>query len=39
MRETWKDIKDFEGIYQISTLGRVKRNMVEEVLVALCGNM
>ena len=26
MRETWKDIKDFEGIYQISTLGRVKRN-------------
>lgn len=24
MQESWKDIKDFEGIYQISNLGRVK---------------
>lgn len=24
MRELWKDIKDFEGRYQISNLGRVK---------------
>lgn len=23
--EIWKDIKDFEGIYQISNLGRIKR--------------
>ena len=22
--EIWKDIKDFEGIYQVSNLGRVK---------------
>lgn len=25
MNEVWKDIKDFEGIYQVSTFGRVKR--------------
>ena len=24
MKEIWKDIKDFEGLYQISNLGRVK---------------
>lgn len=24
MREEWKDIKGFEGLYQISNLGRVK---------------
>lgn len=24
MKETWKDIKDFEGLYQISNSGRVK---------------
>lgn len=24
-KEIWKDVKNFEGIYQISTLGRVKR--------------
>ena len=22
--EIWKDIKDFEGLYQVSNLGRVK---------------
>lgn len=25
MEEIWKDIKDFEGIYQISNIGRIKR--------------
>lgn len=25
MEEIWKDIIDFEGLYQISNLGRVKR--------------
>lgn len=25
MEEIWKDIKDYEGLYQISNLGRVKR--------------
>lgn len=25
MIEIWKDIKDFEGIYQVSTFGRIKR--------------
>ena len=24
MIEVWKDIKDYEGLYQISNLGRVK---------------
>ena len=24
MQEIWKDIKDFEGLYQVSNLGRVK---------------
>lgn len=24
MQETWKDIKDFEGMYQVSDLGRVR---------------
>lgn len=25
MEEVWKDIKDYEGIYQVSNLGRIKR--------------
>ena len=25
MKEIWKDIKDYEGLYQISNLGRIKR--------------
>lgn len=25
MNEIWKDIKDYEGLYQVSNLGRVKR--------------
>ena len=25
MEEAWKDIKDYEGIYQVSNLGRIKR--------------
>lgn len=25
MEEVWKDIKDYEGVYQVSNLGRVKR--------------
>ena len=25
MKEIWKDIKGYEGLYQISNLGRVKR--------------
>ena len=24
MEEIWKDIKDFEGLYQVSSLGRVR---------------
>lgn len=24
MREVWKDIKDYEGLYQVSNLGRIK---------------
>ena len=25
MNEVWKDIKDYEGLYQVSNLGRIKR--------------
>ena len=25
MEETWKDIKGYEGLYQVSNLGRVKQ--------------
>lgn len=31
-KEEWKDIEGFEGLYQISTFGRVKS------LVGWCGN-
>ena len=24
MKEVWKDIKDYEGLYQVSNLGRIK---------------
>ena len=33
MKEIWKDIKEYEGIYQISNLGRVRR------LKKWCGNV
>ena len=23
-KETWRDIPDYEGLYQVSTLGRIK---------------
>lgn len=32
MKEIWKDIKDYEGIYQVSNLGRVKRVETDRVL-------
>lgn len=32
MKELWKDIKDYEGIYQVSTLGRVKRVKTGRIL-------
>ena len=25
MEEVWKDVKDYEGLYQVSNLGNVKR--------------
>ena len=25
MKEIWKDVKDYEGLYQVSNLGRIKR--------------
>lgn len=31
MREIWKDIKEYEGLYQVSNLGRVKRLEKEEI--------
>ena len=35
MNEIWKDIKDYEGIYQVSNLGRVKRVASGRVLKPL----
>jgi hypothetical protein len=32
MEEVWKDIKDFEGLYQVSNLGNVKRLKSKGVL-------
>ena len=31
MQEIWKDIAGYEGIYQISNLGRVKNTVTEEI--------
>ena len=31
MNEIWKDIKDYEGIYQVSNLGRVKTDRILKV--------
>lgn len=33
--ETWKDIKDYEGLYQISNLGRVKNIKKQKILKPL----
>lgn len=32
MKELWKDIKEYEGIYQVINLGRVKRVETDMVL-------
>lgn len=32
MKEIWKDIKEYEGIYQVSNLGKVKRVKTTRVL-------
>lgn len=32
MNEIWKDIKEYEGIYQVSNLGRVKRVETDRIL-------
>lgn len=32
MEEIWKDIEDYEGLYQVSNLGRVKRVKTNRVL-------
>ena len=32
MQEIWKDIKDYEGLYQVSNLGRVKRVTTDMIL-------
>lgn len=33
MKEIWKDIKGYEGLYQVSNLGRVKRTMFKNCYV------
>ena len=32
MKEVWKDIEGYEGLYQISNLGRVKRVITDRIL-------
>lgn len=32
MNEIWKDIKEYEGLYQVSNLGRVKRVETDRIL-------
>lgn len=32
MKELWKDIKEYEGIYQVSNLGRIKRVETDRIL-------
>lgn len=32
MKEIWKDIEEYEGIYQVSNLGRVKRVTTGRIL-------
>lgn len=32
MEEIWKDIKDFEGLYQISNFGKVKNSRTNRIL-------
>ena len=32
MNEIWKDIKDYEGLYQISSLGNVKSLRTNKIL-------
>lgn len=34
-REIWKDIEEYEGIYQVSNLGRVKRVETDRILKSL----
>lgn len=35
MKEVWKDIEDYEGLYQVSNLGRVKRVTTNSILKPL----
>lgn len=37
MKEIWKDIKNYEGLYQVSNLGRVKR--IGKSAGAVCGRI
>ena len=30
--EVWKDIEGYEGVYQVSNLGRVKRVFIQHLL-------
>lgn len=32
MKEVWKDIEGYEGLYQVSNLGRVKRVITDRIL-------
>ena len=31
MKEIWKDVEDYEGLYQVSNLGRVKSSYTNRI--------
>ena len=39
MQEIWKDVKDYEGLYQVSNFGRVKRLSAENIVIRFDGKV
>ena len=37
MKEIWKDVKDYEGLYQVSNLGREKNYYIKLKLLEKAG--
>ena len=39
MQEIWKDVVGYEGLYQVSNLGRVKRISAENIVIRFDGKV
>ena len=37
MKEIWRDIKDYEGLYQVSNLGNIKSLHRNKIKLLKCG--